>query len=470
MPSLRSPLPSRRPSCFEEMKLFFRGGNLALIESKEHEAICCGPADTGKSFAGCVKSHMICSMVPGAQGAIVRKTAASLTGSVIPTFNRIIKGSPVQIFGGETPSRYIYPNGSKIWLGGMDNPNRILSSERDFIYVCQAEELTLDDWEMLLTRCTGRGAVVAHTQLFGDCNPAGTMHWIRQRAKEGRLRLINTTHKDNPELYDDDGWLTAEGKRRIDKLKASLTGIRRKRLLEGIWATAEGAVYDNFDPNIHVTVKDPNDYIRFKLAMDEGFTNPQVCLLIGEDGDKRWHVFKEYYVTGQLETTIVAQAAGWFSDVRSALPDLRGRLPVRCEKCAVDNAAPGLIAALNAAGVYAIGGKGALTDSTWATSRGMISGISKIQVRLAVAKDGKPRLTVDPSCVNTINEFESYVWKEGKDVPEDENNHSMGALRYLEDVEAQDTGAFSSSGQIVKTEPAFERMELDTERINFDSE
>lgn len=449
------------------MKVKLRGGNKDLVESKDHEVILSGPAETGKTFAACVKAHMICSMVPGAQGAMVRKTAASLNGTVVRTFNRIIRNTPVKIFGGETPSRYIYPNGSSIWLGGMDNPNRVLSAERDFIYTCQTEELTLDDWEMLVTRCTGRGAVIESPQLFGDCNPAGSMHWIRQRAKEGKLRLLISKHKDNPTLFDDEGWITAQGKQSLSALKA-LTGVRRKRLLDGIWATAEGAVYDNFDPEIHVKVRDPNDFVRFKLAMDEGFTNPQVNLLIGEDGDKRWHIFKEYYVTGQLETTIVAQAARWFKDVRTALPDLRGTLPVSCEKCAVDNAAAGLIAALNAAGVYAIGGKGALTDSSYNTARGYISGISKIQVRLAVAKDGKPRLTVDPSCTNTINEFESYVWKEGKDVPEDENNHSMGALRYLEDVEAQATGAFSGSDQIVKTIPAFDRMELDTERMRFE--
>jgi hypothetical protein len=35
--------------------------------------------------------------------------------------------------------------------------------------------------------------------------------------------------------------------------------------------------------------------------------------------------------------------------------------------------------------------------------------------------------------VNTINEFESYVWKDGKDEPQKENDHAMDAIRYLED-------------------------------------
>lgn len=397
---------------------------------------------------------------------MARKTFSSLVGTVVQTFNRLTAGSPVRAFGGETPTRYLYPNGSVIWLAGLDNPGRALSSERDFIYINQAEELKLDDWEILLTRCSGRGGVIQDPQIFGDCNPAGSLHWIRQRAKDGKLRMILSRHQDNPDLYDGDGWITPEGKKRIGVLK-NLTGVRRKRLLEGIWATAEGAIYEMFDPEVHVLVRNANDFYKWYLAMDEGYTNPQVCLLIGCDGDGRWHIFAEFYVTQHLETQIVSQAKGWFMDVRSANIGLTDNKPVRCELCAVDNAAPGLIAALNAAGVNAHGGKGSLVDTAYTVAKGQISGISKIQDRLNPQKDGKPRLTVDPKCVNTINEFESYVWKEGKDIPEDENNHSMGALRYLQDVLDQPTGAFTSSSQIMTPTPEMDRMTIDTERMSW---
>jgi phage terminase large subunit len=43
-------------------------------------------------------------------------------------------------------------------------------------------------------------------------------------------------------------------------------------------------------------------------------------------------------------------------------------------------------------------------------------------------------LTVDPSCVNTISEFESYQYPDGRrgnsDNPIKENDHAMDALRY----------------------------------------
>ena len=389
--------------------------------------MCSGPAETGKTVACILKAHAVAGSVAGAQGAIVRKAANSLVGSVVKTYLRIIQPEKrgITVYGGEQPQRFIYPNGSVIWMGGMDNSSRVLSSERDFIYVNQAEELTVNDWETLVTRCTGRGAVVAHAQLFGDCNPSGSMHWIRKRAG---LRFLTTTHADNPSLYNRDGTLTEQGKRSMAAL-SNLTGVRRKRLLEGIWATAEGAVYDMFDPTIHVCLRNPIEMRRWFLAIDEGYTNPAVILLIGEDGDGRHHCFKEFYKSGVLQADVVALAKEWL--LRPGLV-LGAQLPnARCDCAAVDESAAGLIADLNNDGVNSIGAKGRVLD-----------GINLVQNRLKQQRDGKPRYTIDPGCVNHINEFESYIWKPEKDVPEKENDHSLDAYRYLLDYLHEGTGAF----------------------------
>jgi phage terminase large subunit len=344
----------------------------------------------------------------------------------LQTFERVINGSPVNKYGGEKPEKYTYPNGSVIWVGGMDNKDRVLSSERDFIMTCQTEEFSLDDWEYLTTRTTGRSAVIPYPQLFGDCNPAGSMHWIRQRNKAGHLTLITTTHQDNPTLYNRDGSLTKQGERTMSRL-AALSGIRRKRLLEGIWATAEGAVYDNFDPTIHVKVREMSEMKVFYLAMDEGYTNPAVILLVGEDSDGRRHVFKEWYERGKLQSAVVAQAKEWTTEYNVSM-------------AVVDEAAAGLIADLVDAGVPAVGAKGRVLD-----------GIQLMQDRLKIQGDGLPRETVDPSCVNHINEYESYVWKKTtatgitKDEPEKKDDHSMDARRYLE-TELSDDDNWGISG------------------------
>ena len=388
----------------------FYGGNREFFYSRDPEVIVSGPAETGKTLTACWKAHILAMLYPGIQAAIVRKTQASVYGSVLQTFNRVIKGSPVTVYGGQRPEAYNYKNGSVIWVGGMDNPDKVLSSERDFIYVNQAEELALDDWEKLTTRTTGRGAIMPYTMTFGDCNPGMALHWIRQRTKTGKLKLIPTTHRDNPTLYNPiTGEITQQGKRSISALDG-LTGVRRKRLFEGIWATAEGAVYDMFDHAVHVKERPLSEFQQFGLAMDEGYTNPAVILLIGIDSDRRWHIVKEYYERGKLQETVCDQAAEWAQEYN-------------CRIIAVDAAAAGLIADLVNRGLPAQAAKGRVLD-----------GIQAIQNRLKVQGDGLPRLTVDPACTNTINEFESYVWKPEKDDPVKENDHTMDAQRYFDNL------------------------------------
>lgn len=399
------------------------GGCAEFFYCKDAEFIAEGPAETGKTLAACWKAHLLSLKYAGSNGAIVRKTQKSIYGTVLQTFDRVIKDSPVRPFGGEKPEKYIYPNGSTIWIGGMDNPDKVLSSERDWIYVNQAEELTPDDWEKMLTRTTGRGSVMPYTMLFGDCNPGGSMHWIRKRKG---LRLIRTTHRDNPTLYNQaTGELTEQGKRTMARLD-SLTGVRRKRLKDGIWATAEGAVYDNFDVSVHVKERNPSEMLSWYLAQDEGYTNPAVILLVGIDNDSRWHVAKEWYESGKLQSKVVEQAKR-YCDVIARYGRMN-KSGVNIGVSAVDKAAAGLIADLQNNNIPALGAKGRVLD-----------GIQRIQDRLKVAGDGRPGITIDPSCVNTINEFESYVWKQNsagisKDEPVKENDHAMDALRYLDEV------------------------------------
>lgn len=382
------------------------GGAREFMYSKNHELILVGPAETGKTLAACWKAHILASKYPGCQGAILRKVQADVYGTVLQTFGRVIADAPVSPYGGEKPEKFIYANGSVIWVGGLDKPGKVLSAERDFVFVNQTEEISEGDWEYLATRTTGRNGAIPYPQLFGDPNPGGSRHWIRMRANAGRLRLIPSMHKDNPTLYNPvTGEITEQGKRTMAILDG-LTGVRRKRLLEGLWATAEGAVYDMFDPSVHVRRRDPAEFRRWGLAIDEGYTNPAVILLVGEDGDGRQHIAREFYKRGVLQRAVVEKAREWYLEMAG-------------DKITVDQAAAGLIADLRDANLPATGYKGRVLD-----------GITTVQGFLQVRDDGLPRLTVDPECVNTINEFESYAWKPEKDEPLKENDHAMDAVKY----------------------------------------
>ena len=390
-----------------------------------------GPAETGKTWACCQKLNALLWKYPGATGAVVRKTRQSMNGSVLATYKKVLgPDTPVRAYGGENPEWFDYPNGSRLYIGGMDNASKILSAERDFIYVNQAEELTLADWETLLTRASGRAANAPYPQLFGDCNPGPPTHWIKQRPS---ILLLESRHEDNPTLFDEQGQLTQRGARTLAILD-SLTGVRYQRLRLGKWVAAEGMVYETFDRAVHLVDRFPipSDWWRMR-AIDFGYTNPFVCLWIAVDHDGRLYVYREIYMTGR---TVEAHAA----QIKALSEGERIRFTV-ADHDAEDRAT------LAAKGI-----------PTLPANKAISPGIQAIQDRLKRAGDGKPRLFLlrdslveadqgladarKPYC--TEHEFDSYQWPKGQDgramkeVPVDLYNHGMDSLRYA--VMAADQG------------------------------
>jgi len=266
----------------------FRGASLEVQSYRGREWILAGPAETSKTWACIWLLNSLMRETPGAKATLARKLQVSLWGTVLVTFNTIqtmreaMGDAPAKPYGGEKPEWYLYPNGSKLWVGGMDNPNKMLSGERDWIYVNQAEELTEDDWQVLFTRCTGRGAVTKTPMLFGDCNPGVEDHWILKRPS---LKLFQSKHVDNPSLYDGAGNLTEQGERTMLTLQ-TLSGVRRARLYEGKWVGAEGLFFEAWDEDLHTCnpFPIPADWPVWG-ALDYGFAHNTAFGLFTEKDD-----------------------------------------------------------------------------------------------------------------------------------------------------------------------------------------
>ena len=408
----------------------FRGGAAQLWEAKEHEAILSGPYETGKTFVTLNKLHALLCLFPKSRALMVRRTYKSLINSAGVTYEQKIlpvppsdPRCPVKKFGGEHPEFYQYPNGSRLIVGGMDKPDKFLSAEYDFIYVNQAEELRLDDWEKLVGRATGRAGNAPYSQVLGDCNPDAPTHWIKQRQA---LRVIESRHEDNPRLYDAERreW-TEHGKRTISILDG-LTGLRYKRGRLGLWVAAEGQVYE-YDPAVHLlpaSFKIPPAWRRIR-AIDFGYTNPFVCQWWAIDPDDRLYRYRELYMT---KRTVAVHA--------KQINLLTGN--ERIEATVADHDAEDR-ATLRENGI-----------DTSAADKRITVGIEKVEERLKKAGDGKPRLfVVDDSLVeldeelrglhrpaSTEEEFASYTYplavdgKPVKELPVDVDNHGMDALRY----------------------------------------
>lgn len=421
--------------CRRHMPYQPRGKALDMFYSHERRVFLSGPAGTGKTRACLEKVHAICEKYPMVRTLCIRKVRASLTNTALVTYEQEVLPdlSFAPFHGGD--AEYQYPNGSIMGIAGLDNATKIMSSQYDVIYTPEATEFTESDLENLTTRM--RNARMPFAQLLGDLNPSAPSHFLNKWRNEGRCVMFETTHKDNPTLWDGENW-TKRGAAYMGTLDA-LTGVRRKRLYLGQWAAAEGAIYDTFDRATHVIPRFEPRVVDGKLqhfippewprywVVDFGYTNPFVWQAWAEDPDGTLIQYREIYETGRLVEDLAAKIL----NVCAAELDHWPRALI-CDHDAEDRATL----------------ERHLGIPTLPAYKSVAPGIQAVQSRLNVRKSGKPGLvfmegalvSIDPALAeahkptSTLDEIESYVWdKRGgrTDQPLKQDDHGMDAKRYL---------------------------------------
>lgn len=414
-----------------------RGAALAIFKRKDDEVLLSGPAGTGKSRAALEKLHMVALRNPQMRGLIVRKTAVSLGSTALVTWREHVAPEAlatgiVEYYGGsqEEPPQYRYENGSKIMIGGMDKPTKIMSSEYDMAYVQEAIELTPNDWEAITTRL--RNGRLSYQQLLADTNPDAPHHWLKRRADAGQTVMLESRHEDNPVLFDDNGQMTKRGAAYLAKLDR-LTGPRYYRLRKGLWVSAEGIVFESYDPLLHLVPRFeiPIDWPRY-WVVDFGYTNPFVLQCWAQDPDGRLYRYREIYHTKRL---VVDHAEKILSIVRPNGHDWLEPAPVAiiCDHDAEDRATL----------------ERALGRGTVAATKTVSDGLQAVEQRWKPAGDGKPRLFLmrdslvekdqeledlgKPTC--SEEEIVGYVWDTSagkvKENPVKVNDHGMDTIRYV---------------------------------------
>lgn len=433
-----------------------RGAARQLFTTRADEVLLDGPAGTGKSLAALWRLHLAALNHPGARHLIVRKTAVSLGSTTLVTFEeRVItdalKEGIVRWYGGsqKEAASYRYSNGSRIVVGGMDKPEKVLSSDYDLVFADEAIELTVTDWEILGTRL--RHGALPWQQQIAATNPAHPKHWLNQRANTPTMVRLVSRHRDNPRYVNADGTPTTEGAAYLGRLD-NLTGVRRHRLRDGKWVAADGIIYEEWDDAVHLVdpFKVPADWQRW-WSVDFGYTNPQVIQCWAEDPDGRLYLYREIYRT---KRTVDQHAADILATCTEPDPDYEhpegrpryahhGRIWTEPRPRAVicDHDAEGRAVLERELGL-----------STVAAKKDVTPGIQAVQQRHRPAGDGRPRIfimrgalvAVDdelaelsrPTC--TEEEIGAYVWavKPGnaerlKEEPVKEDDHGMDAKRYM---------------------------------------
>lgn len=402
-----------------------------LFTSRREEIILGGPAGTGKSRCNLEYLNYWASEYPGCRLLMLRKTRRSLTESGMVTLEQKVLHPAQGVQWKSSVQHYQYPNGSIIAVGGLDKPQKIMSSEWDIIYPQEATDLEESDWEMCSTRL--RNGKLPVQQMIGDVNPGPATHWIKQRASVGKTLLLETRHEDNPVLFNRDGTMTPEGARYLGRLD-QLTGVRYARYRLGLWVSAEGMVFeDSWDASRNVIARFPipKEWPRY-MVVDFGFVHAFVCLWAAIDPDGRIYIYREIHKTKTLvedHAQVIKRVSRWGQDGGDPLPR-----EIICDHDAEDRATL----------------QRHLGLMTMPAHKSVSDGIQAVASRLRAAGDGKPRVMIMrdslvecdrdlaeaklPTCVQ--DEPESYIWdtrqgmKRGE-APVKENDDGMDCLRYI---------------------------------------
>jgi PBSX family phage terminase large subunit len=298
-------------------------------------------------------------------------------------------------------------------------------------YIDELTVLPADFFKQMLGRMSVTGA-----RLFATTNPDSPSHWL----KVDYLDKIGATDDEgNPKLpgwrrfhfvLDDNPHLDEDYKNQI---KREYTGLWYRRFIEGLWVSAEGAIFDMWDEtpfndpapaaggHIIKWSKLPRMQDLLCVGIDYGTTNPTSAILLGLGIDGRLYLIDEYRhekkmgELGLSDKQLTDKLKEWLNE--NHLPydtNLRPKYII------VDPAAASLKTEMHIQGIRNV------EDADNSVLYGIRTVASLLGQKLLVTSD---------RCTGWIKEAPGYSWdpkkqEQGEDAPLKMADHSCDAVRY----------------------------------------
>jgi phage terminase large subunit len=331
----------------------------------------------------------------GRQILIGRKTSPALRRSCYRDVIRYLRKLGVYDLVHENKSEMaLYYKESLIQFVGLDDPDKIKSTEWNDIFMEEANEFDYNDYMVLKTRLSAPDHGVRN-KLFMAFNPEDTFHWIKERVidlGDRDCREIHSSYKDNPFLSDD-------YVQELIKLEEQDYNYYRIYGL-GEWGKLDHLIYGNWDL-VGGVPENPDEWF---YGLDFGFNAPSALIKITLKDEEVWEE-ELLYETGLTNTDLIER-------MKELIPPRdRTNRYIFC-----DAAEPDRIEEIQAAGFTAI-----------AAEKKVKEGIDMVQ---------RQKIHIVNDSVNLIKEKRSYSWKQDKrnnqiiDDPVKFNDHLMDAERY----------------------------------------
>lgn len=350
-----------------------------------------GGARSGKSYAMAQLLIMKAANNPGLSIAVTRKTMPALKMTsyrlVMELLSKYGLYKPCAF--NKTENHYTL-NKSRLQFFSLDDPEKIKSSEFNYIWMEEANEFTYNDYLVLLTRLSAPSKEHKN-QMFLTLNPSDATCWIAKHLLARKdVTVINSTYKDN-------AFLSQQYINTLLSLKEYDTNAYNVFAL-GQWGNNDKTVYSVWQA-AETAPQNADDII---WGLDFGFNNPSALVKVYiKDG-----VFtarEALYKTGLTNSALI-QA------LKDIIPPAE-----RSQTLYADAAEPDRIKEINEAGFNI---KPALKN--------VLNGILAVKsVKLFITKDSP----------NFIKEIQNYSWKTNLsgntlEEPLKTNDHALDALRY----------------------------------------
>lgn len=220
--------------------------------------------------------------------------------------------------------------------------------------------------------------------------------------KDHDFKSFHFTTYDNPHIPREE----------IEKAARELTEDRFAQEYLADFRKTEGLVYKEFDRAKHIFDYDPPRIVKIFGGVDFGTTNPAAAISVHKDDDAKYYAYESLYRRGMTDSAI--------ADFVSAL---------RWNECYPDPE--------SASGVEELRRRGVNVREVIKNKDSVRNGINAVR-ELFKAN----RLFIHKSCLNLIQEIETYSYPTRRDAhneeenPIKENDHALDALRYALTMES----------------------------------
>ena len=248
-----------------------------LLKTNARNNFLKGGANSSKSYS--IAQHLLFNIFYKENDKrilVVRKTTPAIRNSCYQLIKDLLSKYNLPHRSNKTELTFEYKN-NLILFKGLDDPEKIKSSEYNYIWAEEATELNFNDYIQLNLRA--RRATDTQNQLYLSFNPVDSLSWIKREVedKPNNIDTVihNSTYKDNPYASETDIKV-------IEDLINQDENFYRVYAL-GEWGVLKNIIYDKYD----VLTEPPKDGIKnISYGIDWGFESN--CALI-----------KTYWLDGQ---------------------------------------------------------------------------------------------------------------------------------------------------------------------------